>query len=113
MIHGRAYITANGVRYNTLNGASLKLSGTAGTPVVGDSGFAGMQEAFEAGEVTCTIIAADNVSSETLMALKDTAVTFDSDNGKSWISSNASRGPLPKLGKDGWEMTFFGEFKEA
>lgn len=112
-IHGKATVIASGVRYNSMPGATLKVSGDALEPVSGDQGFAGMQAAYQPGEVTCTFIASDDVSTEKLKAMIDIPLTFESDNGKSWISEKASRGPLPTLGKDGWAMTFYGDFKEV
>ena len=112
-IHGKATVIVSGVTYNSQTGATLKVSGDALTPVSGDQGFAGMQAAYEPGEVTCTFIASDDISTETLKAMLDVPLTFESDNGRSWISSNASRGPLPQLAKEGYAMTFYGDFKEA
>lgn len=112
-IHGRAYITIAGKRYNSKEGATIKLSGEAGEPVVGDSGFAGMQYKYEAGQVDCTIIASDDVSLTEIQKLKNVNLSFDSDNGKSYVSSNASNGPVPELSKDGIKATFYGDFKEV
>lgn len=112
-VHGRAFISVGGVRYNTQKGATIKLSGDALTPVVGDSGLAGSQAEYQAGEIVCTIIASPDISAETLKGHTDVSITFESDNGKSWIASNAFRGPLPQLGPDGWAMTYYGDFKEA
>jgi hypothetical protein len=112
-IHGRAYITIGGRRYNTKEGATIKIGGEAGDPVVGDSGFAGMQYKHEAGQVDCTFIASDDVSPSDIQKIKNANMSFDSDNGKSWVSSNASNGPVPELSKDGIKATFYGTFKEV
>lgn len=112
-IHGRAYITIGGRRYNTKEGATIKIGGEAGDPVVGDSGFAGMQYKHEAGQVDCTFIASDDVSPSDIQKIKNANMSFDSDNGKSWVSSNASNGPIPELSKDGIKATFYGDFKEV
>lgn len=110
-IHGKVALSVAGVRYNVKDGSTLKLSGDVGTPVVGDAGFAGMQYAAEAGQVDCTIIASDDVNAETLKAIKDVQLSFDSDNGQSFISADCSRGALPELSKEGWKMVFHGTFK--
>jgi hypothetical protein len=112
-IHGRAYITIGGRRYNTKEGATIKIGGEAGDPVVGDSGFAGLQYKHEAGQVDCTFIASDDVSLSDIQKIKGANMSFDSDNGKSWVSSNASNGPVPELSKDGIKATFYGDFKEV
>jgi hypothetical protein len=112
-IHGRAFITIAGRRYNTKEGATLKIGGLAGSPVVGDAGYAGLQYQHEAGQVDCTIIAMDDVSITDIQALKNVNLTFDSDNGKSFISADASNGPIPELSKDGIKATFYGTFKEV
>jgi len=112
-IHGRAYITIGGRRYNTKEGATIKIGGESGDPVIGDSGFAGMQYKHEAGQVDCTIIASDDVSISDIQKIKNANMSFDSDNGKSYVSSNASNGPVPELSKDGIKATFYGDFKEV
>lgn len=112
-IFGRAFITIGGKRYNTKEGATLKIGGLAGEPVVGDGGYAGLQYKIEAGQVDCTIIALDSVSITEIQAIKDANLSFDCDNGKSYVSSDASNGPVPELSKDGIKATFYGTFKEV
>jgi len=112
-IHGRAYITIGGRRYNTKEGATIKLGGESGEAVVGDSGFAGMQYKHEAGQVDCTFIASDDVKLTDIQKIKNANMSFDSDNGTSYVSSDASNGPVPELSKDGIKATFYGTFKEV
>ena len=112
-VFGRAFISAKGVRYNTKEGSSLKLGGISREPVVGDGGLAGPQEKIEAGSVECTIIATQDVSLEAIQAIVDANVSFDCDNGKSFVSSDAFNGPPPEISKDGIKVTFHGSFKEV
>jgi len=112
-IHGRAYITIGGRRFNTKEGATIKLGGEAGTPVVGDGGYAGLQYQNEAGQVDCTFIASDDVSVSDIQKIKNANMSFDSDNGRSFVSSDASNGPVPEFSKDGIKTTFYGTFKEV
>ena len=46
-------------------------------------------------------------------AIVDANVSFDCDNGKSYVSSDAFNGPPPELSKDGIKVTFHGSFKEV
>ena len=112
-VFGRAFISAKGVRYNTKEGSTLKLGGISREPVVGDGGLAGSQEKIEAGELSCTIIATKDVSLEAIQAIVDANVSFDCDNGKSFVSSDAFNGPVPELSRDGIKVTFHGSFKEV
>lgn len=113
IVHGRAFITINGKRYNSKEGATLKIGGAAREPVVGDSGLAGYQEKNEPGQLDATLIATKDVSITELQAIVDANVTFDSDNGKSYVASDAFIGALPELSKDGIKVTIHGTFKEA
>lgn len=112
-VFGRAFITIGGKRYNTKEGATLKLGGISREPVVGDSGLAGSQEKIEAGQIECTIIATADVSVTDIQAIKDASVSFDCDNGKSFVSSDAFNGPVPDLSRDGIKATIYGTFKEV
>lgn len=112
-IHGRAFITVAGKRYNSKEGATIKLGGLAREPVVGDAGLAGPQEKVESGQIDCTFIASNDVKLTDIQAIKDANVTFDSDNGNSYVSSDAFNGPVPELSKDGIKTTLYGSFKEV
>lgn len=112
-VFGRAFITIAGKRYNTKEGATLKVGGISREPVVGDSGLAGSQEKIEAGQIDCTIIATNDVSVTDIQAIKDANISFDCDSGKSFVSSDAFNGPVPELSKDGIKATFYGTFKEV
>lgn len=108
-IHGRATIQVNGKRYNTAQGATLDPGGPAGSPVVGDGGFAGTQYENTASQIECTILARDDVSLEELRNIKNASVTFDSDNGRSYTITEADLGATPKLSRDGWAVTLHGQ----
>lgn len=112
-VFGRAFITIAGKRYNTKEGSTLKLGGISREPVVGDGGLAGSQEKIESGQLDCTIIATGDVSITDVQAIKDANISFDCDNGKSFVSSDAFNGPVPELSKDGIKVTLHGTFKEV
>lgn len=113
-VFGRAFITAAGKRYNTKEGASLSFGGIAREPVVGDGGVAGNQDKIEAPKVDCTIIHTPEISLQEIQNIKDATISFDTDNGKSFVISNAFNGPVPELSRDGVKVTFYGtECKEA
>lgn len=107
-VFGRAFITVGGKRYNTKEGASLKFGGTSREPVVGDGGVAGHQEKIEAPQVDCTIIHTANISLKEIQGIKDATISFDTDNGKSFVITDAFNGPTPELSRDGIKATFYG-----
>lgn len=113
-IFGRAYITAGGKRYNTKPGASLSFGGISREPVVGDGGVAGYQEKLDAPKVDCTIIHSPDISLKEIQDIKDATISFDTDNGRSYVISEAFNGPSPELSTEGVKATFFGsECREA
>lgn len=112
-VFGKAVISIAGKRYNTKEGASLDIGGISREPVMSDSGLAGSQEKYEAGKIECTIIATGDVSVTEIQAIKDASVSFDCDNGKSFISADAFNGPIPSLSRDGIKATIYGMFKEV
>jgi len=113
-IFGRAFITVAGKRYNTKEGASLKFGGVSREAVVGDAGVAGFQEKLEAPQVECTIICTPDISLKDIQGIKNATISFDTDNGKSFVMTEAFSGPAPELSRDGIKATFFGlDCKEA
>lgn len=113
-VFGRAFITVGGKRYNTKEGASLKFGGVSREAVVGDAGVAGYQEKLEAPQVECTIIHTADISLKVIQDIKDATISFDTDNGKSFVMTEAFSGPAPELSRDGIKATFFGlDCKEA
>ena len=107
-VFGRAFITVAGKRYNTKEGASLKFGGVSREAVVGDAGVAGYQEKIEAPQVDCTIIHTANISLKEIQGIKDATISFDTDNGKSFVITDAFNGPAPELSRDGIKATFYG-----
>ena len=87
-VFGRAFITVAGKRYNTKEGASLKFGGVSREAVVGDAGVAGYQEKIEAPQVDCTIIHTANISLKEIQGIKNATISFDTDNGKSFVITN-------------------------
>lgn len=113
-VFGRAFITAGGKRYNTKPGATLSFGGKSREPVIGDGGIAGYQEKLDAPKVDCSIIHTPDISLKEIQDIKDATVSFDTDNGKSYVLSEAFSGPSPELSGDGIKATFYGlECKEA
>lgn len=112
-VFGRAFITVGGRRYNTKEGASLDIGGVERDPVVGDGGLAGSQEKIVSGKIECTFIASSDVRVTDIQAIKDANVSFDCDNGTSFVSSDAFNGPVPNLSRDGIKTTIYGMFKEV
>lgn len=107
-VFGRAFITVAGKRYNTKEGASLKFGGISREPVIGDAGVAGHQEKLEAPQVDCIIIHTANISLKEIQGIKDATISFDTDNGKSFVITDAFNGPAPELSRDGIKATFYG-----
>ncbi len=113
-VFGRAFITVAGKRFNTKEGASLKFGGVSREAVIGDGGVAGHQEKLEAPQVDCAIIHTADISLKEIQDIKDATISFDTDNGKSFVITNAFSGPVPELSRDGVKATFIGDqCKEA
>ena len=107
-VFGRAFITVAGKRYNTKEGASLKFGGVSREPVIGDAGVAGHQEKLEAPQVDCTIIHTATISLKEIQGIKNATISFDTDNGKSFVITNGFCLAAPELSRDGVKATFSG-----
>lgn len=107
-IFGRAFITVAGKRYNTKEGASLKYGGVSREAVVGDAGVAGYQEKIEAPQVDCTIICTPDISLKEIQGIKNATISFDTDNGKSFVIVEGFCLAAPELSRDGVKATFSG-----
>lgn len=105
---GRAVVTVGGKRYNTKPGATLDPGGISREPVVGDTGVAGPQASNNAPSIECTIIKTDEVTLKEIQDITDATITFDGDDGSSYIITNGFNGPVPKLSRDGISATFYG-----
>jgi len=113
-VMGRAYITTNGKRLNSKEGATLDYGGISRAPVVGDSGVAGSQETITAPQIDCTIIASSDIKLAEIQAIDDATISFDTDDGRSYVITGGFSGPAPKLSKDGIVAVFYGiDCKEA
>lgn len=107
-VFGRAFITVAGKRYNTKEGASLKFGGISREAVVGDAGMAGYQEKLEAPQVECTIIHTPDISLKEIQDIKNAVISFDTDNGKSFILTGGFCTAPPELSRDGVKAAFGG-----
>lgn len=113
-VFGKAVVTVGGKRYNTKPGASLDPGGTSREPVVGDGGVAGNQDSINAPQLECTIIKTADVTLKEIQDITDATISFDGDDGSSYVISGGFSGPAPKLSRDGIAATFYGiECKEA
>jgi len=58
--------------------------------------------------VDCTIIHTATISLKEIQGIKDATISFDTDNGKSFVITDAFNGPAPELSRDGIKATFYG-----
>ena len=87
---GRAFIRANGITLASLsNTAKLNPGGVTRTPVMGDHGFLGWSEQTVASEMECEIGISADTDIIALGKMTDATVTFECDNGKTWVIRNA------------------------
>lgn len=88
-VTGRAYISANGKRLASKEGARLGLGGVDRTAVTGDGGVLGYQESTVVPFVECTIAHKADTNLKDLQGLTDTSVTFETDTGRVYKLVNA------------------------
>lgn len=88
-VTGRVVITANGRRYATREGATLKFSEVSRQGEVADTGVVGFSEKTEIPEIECVIVHTADVSLKEIENIKDATCSFDTDTGKSFVLSNA------------------------
>lgn len=96
-ITGRAFVRVDGKQLKSRPGASLKLGGVNRNTVIGDDGVHGFTEEVVAPGISCTISHDKDTSLKELAAISDASITFEADNGKTYIMSQSWLTAPPEL----------------
>lgn len=105
---GRAYVSANGVRFKTKNGSTLNFGGPTRTTQTGDTGVLGYTETITAPSVSCSIAHDANTSLTDLRDMKDVSITFEADTGKIYTISPAWLTNPPTVSNGEVQLVFEG-----
>lgn len=88
-VTGRVFITVNGKRIASKEGAKLKYGGVKREGVAADTGPVGFKESVEIPGVECTVVHTADFSLSEFQAITAASLSFDTDSGKSFVLSGA------------------------
>ena len=88
-VTGRVYVSVNGKRLKSKEGAKLSFGGVERESVTGDVGVIGYSEKTKAPEIECTIAHMGDTSLQELNDFVDGSVQFQTDTGKTYQLRNA------------------------
>lgn len=104
-VTGRVFISLNGDRIRSKEGASLEAGGLERKAAISDSGVDGHTENFTAPKVVCKINHTAKTSLLDIHAFKGT-LTFETDTGRVFTLIEAWSGKPPKLEKGEADFEF-------
>lgn len=104
-VTGRVFISLNGDRIRSKEGASLEAGGLEREPAISDSGVDGHTEKYTAPKVVCKINHTAKTSLLDIHAFKGT-LTFETDTGRVFTLIEAWSGKPPKLAKGEADFEF-------
>ncbi len=107
-IAGKVFLTINGQRLRSKEGASLEMGGIEREAVISDSGVDGFMEKFTAPKVDCKISLTPDIKLEDLQAFKDGTLVFETDTGRVYTLTGAWCAKPPKLEKGEVTLEFGG-----
>lgn len=96
-ITGRAFITVNGQRLRSKEGAKLNIGGVERSTITGDSGVHGFAEKIMAPTLECSVSHAGDTSLTEMAGWKDVSIAFETDTGKVYQLRNAWLETPPEL----------------
>ena len=106
-VTGRIFISINGQRLRSKEGASLDTGGLKREPVSSDAGVDGFSESVVPPQVDCTISHTAETSLFDIHAFKGT-LTFETDTGRVYTITNGYSMTPPKLAKGEVPFQFSG-----
>lgn len=104
-IAGKVFISINGKRLRSKEGASLDIGGVAREPVLSDSGVDGYTEKNTAPKVSCKISLTDDIKLKELQSFQGTLI-FETDTGRVFTLQQAWCANPPKLEKGEVSLEF-------
>lgn len=105
-IAGKVFLTINGQRLRSKEGASLETGGVEREPVISDSGVDGFTEKETAPKVDCKISLTSDIKLKDLQAFKDGTLIFETDTGRAYTLTGAWCAKPPKLEKGEVSLEF-------
>ena len=107
-IAGKAYITINGKRLRSKEGAKLNTGGIQREPQSSDSGVDGYTEKHSVPQVDCMINLTPDISLQEIQNFKDGTLTFETDIGKIFTLKDAWCANPPEVTKGVVTLVFQG-----
>lgn len=104
-VTGRVFISLNGQRIRSKEGASLESGGVEREAAVSDAGVDGFMEKITAPKVTCKISHTANTNMADIQAFTGT-LTFETDSGRVYTLIEAWNAKPPKLEKGEVDLEF-------
>lgn len=98
-VTGRVFITVNGQRLRSREGASLETGGLTRTAATSDSGVDGFSDAIAVPTVDFEINHTATTRLEDIHAIVDGVLTFETDTGRIYTLNGATSTTPPKLVK--------------
>lgn len=96
-VAGKIFVTINGQRLRSKEGASLETGGIEREGVVSDSGVDGFMEKVVAPKVDCKVSLTNDIKLADLQAFKDGTLIFETDTGRVYTLTGAWNAKPPKL----------------
>lgn len=104
-VTGRVFISLNGQRIRSKEGASLETGGIERDAAISDAGVDGYMEKVTAPKVTCKISHTAQTSLSDIQAFNGT-LTFETDTGRIYTLRDAWNAKPPKLEKGDVDLEF-------
>ena len=98
-VTGRVFVSLNGQRIRSKEGASLETGGVEREAALSDAGVDGYMEKITAPKVDCKINHTDVTSMTDIQSFKDGTLTFETDTGRIYTLRDAWCAKPPKLEK--------------
>lgn len=98
-IAGKVFLTVNGQRLRSKEGAKLEMGGVEREAVISDSGVDGFMEKITAPKVDCKISLTPDIRLADLQAFKDGTLVFETDTGRVYTLTGAWNAKPPSLEK--------------
>lgn len=105
-VTGKVFVTINGQRLRSKEGAKLMTGGIERDPASSDSGVDGFTEKYAVPQVDCTINHTRDVSLQQIQAFKNGTLTFETDTGAIWTLKDAWCAKPPEMTKGEVSLVF-------
>lgn len=107
-VTGRVFISVNGKRIRSKEGARLNMGGPKREAAVSDAGVDGFSESVSVPRIECKISHTADTSLKEFQDFKDGTVVFETDTGKVYTMTGAWNADPPMLQKGEIDLAFEG-----